>query len=61
MITYSVKNGIILLVMNLISPMGSPLLAVQGLGKLQDVNASGMKTTIKESAQAGGYRSALFF
>lgn len=33
MITYSVKNGIILLVLAfLISPMGLPLLAVQGLG-----------------------------
>lgn len=41
MITYSVKNGIILLVLAfLISPMGLPLLAVQGLGKLQDVNAA---------------------
>ena len=41
MITYSVKNGIILLVLAfLISPMGFPLLAVQGLGKLQDVNAA---------------------
>ena len=42
MITYSVKNGIILLVLAfLISPMG----AVQGLGKLQDVN-SAMKNFI---------------
>ncbi len=41
MITYSVKNGIILLVLAfLISPMGLPLLAVQGLSKLQDVNAA---------------------
>lgn len=41
MITYSVKNGIILLVLAfLISPMGLPLLAVQGLDKLQDVNAT---------------------
>ena len=41
MITYSVKNGIILLVLALlISPMGLPLLAVQGLGKLQDVNTA---------------------
>ena len=40
MITYSVKNGIILLVLAfLISPMGLPLLAVQGLGKLQDVKS----------------------
>ena len=41
MITYSVKNGIILFVLAfLISPMGLPLLAVQGLGKLQGVNAA---------------------
>ena len=40
MITYSVKNGIILVLAFLISPMGLPLLAVQGLGKLQDVNAA---------------------
>ena len=41
MITYSVKNSIILLVLAfLISPMGLPLLAVQGLGKLQYVNAA---------------------
>ena len=41
LITCSVKNGIILLVLAfLISPMGLPLLAVQGLGKLQDVNAA---------------------
>lgn len=41
LITYSVKNGIILLVLAfLISPMGLPMLAVQGLGKLQDVNAA---------------------
>ena len=41
LITYSAKNGIILFVLAfLISPMGLPLLAVQGLGKLQDVNAA---------------------
>ena len=46
LITYSVKNGIILLVLAfLISPMGLPMLAVQGLGKLQDVN-SAMKNFI---------------
>ena len=34
MITYSVKNGIILLVLAfLISPMGLPLLAVQEIGR----------------------------
>ena len=38
---YSVKNGIILLMLAfLISPMGLPLLAVQGLGKLQDMNTA---------------------
>ena len=41
LITYSAKNGIILLGLAfLISPMGLPLLAVQGLGKLQDVNTA---------------------
>lgn len=41
LITYSAKNGIILFVLAfLISPMGLPLLAVQGLGKLQDVNTA---------------------
>ncbi|EKC72088.1 conserved hypothetical protein, membrane [human gut metagenome] len=46
LITYSVKNGIILLMLAfLISPMGLPMLAVQGLGKLQDVN-SAMKNFI---------------
>ena len=41
LITYSVKNGVILLVLAfLISPMGLPMLAVWGLGKLQSVNAS---------------------
>lgn len=39
LITYSVKNGIILLVLAfLISPMGLPMLAVWLLGKLQGVN-----------------------
>ena len=46
LITYSAKNGIILLGLAfLISPMGLPMLAVQGLGKLQDVN-SAMKNFI---------------
>ena len=41
LITYSAKNGIILFALAfLISPMGLPLLAVQGLGKLQDVNTA---------------------
>ena len=41
LITYSVKNGIILLVLAfLISPMGLPMLAVWGLGKLQGANAA---------------------
>lgn len=41
MITYSVKNGAILLVLAfLISPMGLPMLAVWILGKLQGVNAA---------------------
>ena len=41
LITYSVKNGVILLVLAfLISPMGLPMLAVWGLGKLQDANAA---------------------
>lgn len=41
LIIYSAKNGIILLVLAfLISPMGLPMLAVQGLGKLQDVNTA---------------------
>ena len=35
LITYSVKNGVILLVLAfLISPLGLPMLAVWGLGKL---------------------------
>ena len=38
LITYSAKNGIILL--GLAFLMGLPLLAVQGLGKLQDVNTA---------------------
>ena len=41
MITYSVNNGIILHVLAfLIIPMGLQMLEVQGLGKLQDVNAA---------------------
>ena len=41
LITYSVKNGIILLMLAfLISPMRLSMLAVQGLGKLQGVNAA---------------------
>lgn len=41
LIIYSAKNGIILLVLAfLISPMGLPMLAVQRLGKLQDVNTA---------------------
>ena len=41
LITYSVKNGIILLMLAfLISPMGLPMLAVWGLGKLQDMNTA---------------------
>lgn len=39
LITYSVKNGIILLVIAfLLSPFGLPILAVRVLGLLQDVN-----------------------
>lgn len=39
LITYSVKNGIILLVIAfLISPLGFPMLAVRMLGLLQDLN-----------------------
>ena len=39
LITYSVKNGIILLVIAfLLSPFGLPMLAVRVLGILQDVN-----------------------
>lgn len=39
LITYSVKNGIILLVIAfLLSPFGLPMLAVRVLGLLQDVN-----------------------
>ena len=39
LITYSVKNGIILLVIAfLLSPFGLPMLAVLVLGLLQDVN-----------------------
>lgn len=41
LITYSVKNGIILLVLAfLISPLGLPMLAVWLLGKLQGVNTA---------------------
>lgn len=41
LITYSVKNGVILLVIAfLISPMGLPMLAVWLLGKLQGANAA---------------------
>lgn len=41
LITYSIKNGIILLVIAfLISPMGLPMLAVWLLGKLQGANAA---------------------
>lgn len=40
LITYSVKNGIILLLIAfLISPLGLPMLAVWLLGKLQSTNA----------------------
>ena len=60
LITYSAKNGIILLGLAfLISPMGLPLLAVQGLGKLQDVNTA-MKNFIIVKAQAGANASACF-
>lgn len=39
LITYSVQNGIILLVIAfLISPLGLPMLAVRVLGLLQDAN-----------------------
>lgn len=39
LITYSVKNGIILLVIAfLLSPFGLPMLAVRVLGLFQDVN-----------------------
>lgn len=39
LITYSVKNGIILLVIAfLISPLGLPMLAVRMLGFLQELN-----------------------
>ena len=39
LITYSVKNGIILLVIAfLLSPFGLPMLAVRVLGLLQNVN-----------------------
>lgn len=39
LVTYSVKNGIILLVIAfLVSPLGLPMLAVRILGLLQDAN-----------------------
>lgn len=39
LITYSVKNGIILLVIAfMLSPFGLPMLAIRVLGLLQDVN-----------------------
>lgn len=39
LVTYSLKNGMILLVIAfLISPLGLPMLAVRVLGLLQDVN-----------------------
>lgn len=39
LVTYSVKNGIILLVIAfLVSPLGLPMLAVRVLGLLQDAN-----------------------
>lgn len=41
LITYSVKNGIVLLLIAfLVSPMGLPMLAVWLLGKLQGANAA---------------------
>ena len=41
LITYSIQNGIILLVIAfLVSPMGLPMMAVWLLGKLQGVNAT---------------------
>ena len=61
LITYSAKNGIILFVLAfLISPMGLPLLAVQGLGKLQDVNTAMKNFIYKLKAQAGANASACF-
>ena len=61
LITYSVKNGIILLVLAfLISPMGLPLLAVQGLGKLQDVNTA-MKNFSHSSKRKPGRTPRLAF
>lgn len=39
LVTYSVQNGIILLIITfLISPLGLPMLAVRVLGLLQDAN-----------------------
>ena len=47
LITYSAKNGIILLVLAfLISPMGLPLLAVQGLGNTDFQNLRGLDDPI---------------
>ena len=47
LITYSVKNGIILLVLAfLISPMGLPMLAVQGLGNTDFQNLRGFDDPI---------------
>ena len=47
LITYSVKNDVIFLVPAfLLSPMGLPMLAVWGLGKLQGANAA-MKSFIR--------------
>ena len=47
LITYSAKNGIILFVLAfLISPMGLPLLAVQGLGNTDFQNLRGLDDPI---------------
>ena len=47
LITYSAKNGIILLVLAfLISPMGLPMLAVQGLGNTDFQNLRGFDDPI---------------
>ena len=60
-LTCPVKNGNILFVSaNLISLMGLPMLAVQGLGKLQGVNAA-IKTSSIVKAQVGANASACFF
>ena len=42
---FKLASGLLSLLAFLISPMGLPMLAVQGLGKLQDVN-SAMKNFI---------------